>query len=85
MSSITRDEIVEAFDALHDAVSGLLELSFEVLTTPERLALLERLEQELRRLPTAPGSPSSRGVKRRARLKRDTWRPAPGARAAYRG
>jgi Domain of unknown function (DUF222) len=47
MVSSSREEIVEAFDA----VSGLLELSFAVLTTTERLALLERLEHETRRLP----------------------------------
>jgi len=54
MRSNTREEIVERFDALHDAVSGLLELSFDVLTTPELLSMLERLEAETRRLPV-PG------------------------------
>jgi Domain of unknown function (DUF222) len=34
-------------------VSDLLELSFDALTTPERLGLLERLEHETRRLPVA--------------------------------
>jgi hypothetical protein len=47
----SREEIVAAFDALGDAVSGLAEVSVEVLTTPERLALLERLERDCRRLP----------------------------------
>ncbi len=46
-----REEIVAAFDAFRDAVSGLAGLSLEVLTTPERLSLLERLEQDARRLP----------------------------------
>ncbi len=41
------------FDAVRDAVSRLAELSFHVLTTPERLALLERLEHDTRRLPVA--------------------------------
>jgi hypothetical protein len=50
MHSSSREEIVERFDTLRDAVSGLLEGSFDVLTTPERLALLERLEQEVCRL-----------------------------------
>jgi hypothetical protein len=53
MRSTSREEIVAVFDALHDAVSRLAELSFEALTTPERLALLERLEREARRLPVA--------------------------------
>src|ERR1700722_1089458 len=48
-----REEIVEAFDALHNAVSRLAGMSFEVLTTPERVGLLERLEQAARRLPVA--------------------------------
>jgi hypothetical protein len=54
MGSSSREEITEVFDALHDAVSLLLELSFDALTTPERLGLLERLEHETRRLPV-PG------------------------------
>jgi hypothetical protein len=48
-----REEIIEVFDALHSTVSRLAELSFGVLTTPERLELLERLEQATRRLPIA--------------------------------
>ncbi len=51
MAVSSREEVVAAFDALGDAVSGLAEVSLEVLTTPERLALLERLEREVRRLP----------------------------------
>jgi hypothetical protein len=51
MRSSSREEIVEAFDALHTAVSGVLELSFDALTTPERLKLLQRLERQTRRLP----------------------------------
>ncbi|MBO0882958.1 MAG: 13E12 repeat family protein, partial [Mycobacterium sp.] len=53
MLANSRAEIVEVFDALHGAVSRLAGLSFEVLTTPEHLALLERLEQAARRLPVA--------------------------------
>jgi hypothetical protein len=52
MRSSSREEIVEVFDAFRDGVSGLLALSFDVLTTPERLAVLEQIEQEVRRLPT---------------------------------
>jgi hypothetical protein len=54
MRSSTREEIVETFDALHEAVSRLLDLSFDAMTTPECLAMLERLEREIRRLPV-PG------------------------------
>jgi len=53
MSSNTREEIVAAFDALNTAVSEVVGLSFDVLTTPERLNLLERLEGEARRLPVS--------------------------------
>ncbi|MGB6515119.1 MAG: DUF222 domain-containing protein [Mycobacterium sp.] len=53
MRSICREHIVGRLDALHDVVSDLLELSFDALTTPERLGLLERLEHETRRLPVA--------------------------------
>jgi hypothetical protein len=51
MFSSSREEIGEAFDALRAAVSRVCELSFEALTTPERLNLLERLEHDTRRLP----------------------------------
>ncbi len=51
MRSSSREEIVAAFDALHTAVSDVLELSFDPLTTPERLRLLQRLERQTRRLP----------------------------------
>jgi hypothetical protein len=54
MHSSCREEIVERFDAFRDAVSGLLELSFDVLTCPELLGMLQRLEQDTRRLPV-PG------------------------------
>ncbi len=50
MSSSSREEIQEDVDALRCAVSRVLGHSFEVLTTPERLALLEGLEHEVRRL-----------------------------------
>ncbi|MDT5083495.1 MAG: hypothetical protein QOJ61_538, partial [Mycobacterium sp.] len=51
MYSSSREEIVARFDAFHHAVSGLLELTFDVLTVPELLAMLQRLEQDARRLP----------------------------------
>jgi Domain of unknown function (DUF222) len=50
MLSSTREEIQEDFDALRAAVSRILGHSYEAVTTPERLTLLERLEQETRRL-----------------------------------
>jgi hypothetical protein len=53
MRSSCREDIVGRFDALRAAVSELLDLSFDALTTPEQLALLERLEVETRRLPVA--------------------------------
>jgi hypothetical protein len=37
MGSSTREEIVEAFNALDDDLDRLCELSVEVFTTPERL------------------------------------------------
>ncbi|MFZ0906263.1 MAG: HNH endonuclease signature motif containing protein [Mycobacterium sp.] len=54
MRSSSREEIVETFDDLHEVVSRLLGHFFDVLTTPECLAMLERLEREIRRLPV-PG------------------------------
>ncbi|MBS4728495.1 HNH endonuclease [Mycobacterium sp. SM1] len=65
MFSSSREQIARRFDALHEAVSGLLELSFEVLTTPERLRLLEDLEREARRLPV-PRHELINGVRRQA-------------------
>src|ERR1700727_1971013 len=51
MRSNSRDEIVDVFDALDAAISQALELSIDVLTTPECLAMLERCETVRRRLP----------------------------------
>src|SRR5581483_8964824 len=56
MHSSSREEIVQRVETLHDAVSALLESGFDALTTPECLALLQRLETETRRLP-AVGHP----------------------------
>ena len=50
MGSSSREELQEDFDALHAVVSRILGHAFGVLTTPERLTLLERLEEETRRL-----------------------------------
>ncbi|ORA76650.1 hypothetical protein BST25_00870 [Mycobacterium heidelbergense] len=46
-----REAITAAFDALDAAVDGVVGLDFEALTTPERLALLERCETVRRRVP----------------------------------
>ncbi|MFZ0225458.1 MAG: HNH endonuclease signature motif containing protein [Mycobacterium sp.] len=54
MRSSSREEVEAAFDMLHAAVSRACGLSFDALTTPERLTYLERLEQEARRIPV-PG------------------------------
>jgi hypothetical protein len=51
MRSISRPDIVSAFDALDSTVSALLDMPFGTLTTPERLRLLHRLERVRRRLP----------------------------------
>ncbi|HKI39849.1 MAG: HNH endonuclease signature motif containing protein [Mycobacterium sp.] len=50
MHSNSREGIQEDFDALRAAVSRIVGHSYDALTCPERLALLERLEQETRRL-----------------------------------
>jgi hypothetical protein len=49
MGCSSREEIVEVFDVLDAALDRLCELSFDVLTTPERLRALERLERAARR------------------------------------
>ena len=41
MRSSSREEIVEVFDALKADFKRALDLSFDALTTPERLALLQ--------------------------------------------
>ena len=51
MYSSSREEIVEAFDALEADLDRALELSFDALTTPERLVMLARCETFRRRLP----------------------------------
>jgi hypothetical protein len=54
MGSSGREEILEVFDALDAYMDRACGLSFEALTTPERLRILERLEKIARRLPV-PG------------------------------
>jgi hypothetical protein len=51
MRSSSREEIVEVFDALEADYKRALDLTFDVLTTPERLRVLERWEQMRRRQP----------------------------------
>jgi hypothetical protein len=51
MHSSQREEVVGAFDALEAELKRALDLSFDALTTPERLALLQRCERLRRRLP----------------------------------
>ena len=50
MGPSSREGIVEVFDALDADVDRLGELSFDVLTTPELLRALQRLERVARRL-----------------------------------
>lgn len=54
MKSSSREQVGAVLDRLDAAVDELLELSFEELTTPERFAVLGRLEAVARRLPV-PG------------------------------
>jgi hypothetical protein len=42
---VDREAITAAFDALERAVGDVAAVSCDALTTPERLALLERLHQ----------------------------------------
>ncbi|HEX7323445.1 MAG TPA: HNH endonuclease signature motif containing protein [Mycobacterium sp.] len=51
MHSDIREDVVEAFDALAVDLDRALDLDFDALTTPERLALLQRCERLRRRLP----------------------------------
>jgi Domain of unknown function (DUF222) len=51
MGSSSREEIVEVLDALRAAYKRARDLTFDVLTTPERLAVLENLEQMRRGQP----------------------------------
>ena len=51
MYSSCRGEIVEVFDGLEADLDRALELSFDALTTPERLVMLARCETFRRRLP----------------------------------
>ncbi len=60
-----REEVVGVLDRLDAAVEDLTELSFDTLTTPERLAVLERLETVTRRLPVA-GHALINGLRRQA-------------------
>src|ERR1700744_6305020 len=65
MRSSSREEIEEDFDDLHEVVSRLLNHSYDALTTPECLSMLERLERETRRLPV-PGHALINQVRRHA-------------------
>jgi hypothetical protein len=51
MCSSSREEIVEVLDALEAGYKRARDLTFDVLTTPERLAVLENLEQMRRGQP----------------------------------
>ncbi|MDT5023374.1 MAG: hypothetical protein QOI33_3898 [Mycobacterium sp.] len=51
MRSSSREEIVEALDVLEAGYKHALDLTFDMLTTPERLAVLERFEGFRRQQP----------------------------------
>jgi Domain of unknown function (DUF222) len=65
MHASSREEIQGDFDALRAAVSRIVGHAFDALTTPERLALLEGLERETRRL-RAPGHALINGLAEQA-------------------
>lgn len=56
------ESVVAVLDRLDDAIDDLTELSFEALTTPERLRLLERLGAPVAGSPTCPDQPDRRTV-----------------------
>src|SRR6201991_3542766 len=45
MRSSSREEIVEVFDALTAGMKRAVDLTFDVLTTPERLSMLQHCEE----------------------------------------
>src|SRR5271163_37043 len=51
MRSSSREEIVEVLDALEAGYKRALDLTFDALTTPERLAVLEKFEGFRRQQP----------------------------------
>jgi hypothetical protein len=51
MRSSSREEVVDVFDALQADVKRALDLSFDALTIPERLGLLQLCEKVRRQLP----------------------------------
>ena len=51
MRSSSREDIIEALDALEADYKRALDLTFDALTTPERLAVLERFEGFRRQQP----------------------------------
>jgi hypothetical protein len=53
MCSSSREEIAEVLGALDADFDQLLELSFDALTTPERMRILKRIETFARRVPVA--------------------------------
>src|ERR1700744_3515838 len=56
MGCSSREGIVEVLDGVDVALDRLCGLTFDVLTTPERLRVLERIERAARRL-RAPQHP----------------------------
>jgi hypothetical protein len=57
MRSSSREEIVEVLDALRAAMKRAADLTFDVLTTPEVLNVLETFEVVRRQLPAAEHAP----------------------------
>src|SRR3984957_3109735 len=59
MRSSDREEVVGVFDALEAGFKRALDLRCDALTTPERLAALQRCEQIRRWLPAVRASVSN--------------------------
>src|SRR5436309_14080606 len=51
MRSSSREEVVEVLDVLEAGFKHALDLTFDVLTTPERVAVLQRFEGFRRQQP----------------------------------
>src|SRR5436305_5518457 len=66
MRSSSREEIVEVLDALRTAHKRALDLTFDMLTTPERLAVLETFEGFRRQQPAVEHARISQRVEQAA-------------------
>ncbi len=77
MRSSSREEVVEVLDALEAGYKRALDLTFDVLTTPERLAVLERFERMRRQQPAIEHALINQ-LSRPGRAERVGWQAGPG-------